>query len=91
MTTIFYNITVTTANSETQFEGNILMTGETSAFISRLLPNQEYMISVQATAINTTQSLFCGIGTYPILSFTTPSRPIQQDSSEYNNLSTNFV
>ena len=57
---VVYNVTVTTPSGER--EGNLTLSGETSALISDLLPNEEYTVSVEVSIVS--GGTTCYIGKY---------------------------
>ena len=70
-TRLVYNVTVTAANGNV--EGDIEMTGETSAVIHYLKANQKYAASVTAVMVYKADNytLNCDTASYPILRFST--------------------
>ena len=73
-TRINYNVTVT--RPEGKHEGVIVMSGETSAVVSNLTSDQEYVVSVIAWAIDNTH--LCDLASLPAvtnITFSPPSDP----------------
>lgn len=62
--TATYNVTVT---GEGNSEGDIVMTGDTSAVITNLIPYQEYNVSVKAKTIDNHYACNSSINSYLIV------------------------
>lgn len=77
-TRITYNVTVTRPDGE--HEGDIVMSGETSAVVSNLTSNQEYEVSVTAKATDNTHS--CDLASLPAVTNTTFSPPASDPTSK---------
>lgn len=66
---VTYNVTVTRVEGDS--EGDVVMTGETSAVVFNLTSNQEYMASVMARTADSAYA--CEMANYPVLTFSSPS------------------
>ena len=89
ITTIVYNVTVTTPGGEQ--EGSVTLSGETSALITDLLPNQEYIVSVEASIVNGDNT--CYIGKYQqsvVLNSDTDDPSLDEDSKHSDLLSVQY-
>ena len=72
-TTVAYTVRVTSADGHE--EGRVVFSSETSAVILDLKPMVDYKVSIMAMAVSDTNSMSysCDTGSYPELSFSTPS------------------
>ena len=81
-TTVAYTVTVTRAGGHE--EGMVALSGETVAIINNLKPMLDYNVSIRAMTVSNTNSgtYSCNIGSYPEITFSTPTSTSTSGSSE---------